>query len=378
MIWFVYLIVMVSFIDTFSQLPLMAPYAVELGAGSLLTGLIIGMYSFSNMWGNLYSGIKSDRTGRKKMLLLGMGIAAGSLLFYGAVSSPIQLLFIRLIHGVGGGLMIPAVFAYLGDRTESMNKGKAMALSGSAIGASAILGPAFGGFVKTWLGIEWVFYIISIIMIVTVVCIYYFLPEKYSVPKKNAAPERPLKELLLRPQLLTACISAFCLMFALGVVVYNLPLKVEQLGFSSAVSGILLATFGIVAVILFILPTNRISDRYGRKVPLFVGLFMISTALYLLGIFFNLWQLIGVMIVYGMGFSLLFPAMTALIIDHTDHENRGKGFGLFYAFFSLGVIIGPLYIGIWGVSPDRGLIIGSITLLCFVFVLLIRQFRWSK
>jgi DHA1 family multidrug resistance protein-like MFS transporter len=238
------------------------------------------------------------------MLLLGMGIAAGSLLFYGAVSSPTQLLFIRLIHGVGGGLMIPAVFAYLGDRTESRNKGKTMALSGSAIGASAILGPAFGGFVKTWLGIEWVFYIISIIMIVTVVCIYYFLPEKYSVPKKNAAPERPLKELLLRPQLLTACISAFCLMFALGVVVY-------------------------------ILPTNRISDRYGRKVPLFVGLFMISTALYLLGIFFNLWQLIGVMIVYGMGFSLLFPAMTALIIDHTDHENRGKALAFFMLSFHL-------------------------------------------
>lgn len=85
------------------------------------------------------------------------------------------------------------------------------------------------------------------------------------------------------------------------------------------------------------------------------------------------------MILYGMGFSFLFPAMTALIIDHTNQVDRGKGFGLFYAFFSLGVVLGPLYIGFWDITPDLGLKIGSLTVICIVMLVFISQFiRFTK
>lgn len=375
LIFFVYAIVMISFLDTFSQLPIISPYAQDLGAGSLMMGLIVGMYSFSNMIGNIGAGQWIDRIGRKKILIFGMLIAAFSLLFYAFVTNPMQLLSVRFVHGIGGGLMIPAVFAYLGDRTGTDNRGKSMALSGAAIGVSAILGPAFGGLVTAYWGIEWVFYMISILLFVTAVCVYYKLPETYEPLERGSLHWQEWVKLLSHSKLVIAYMAAFSLMFTLGIVSYMLPLKVGDLGFSSAITGLLLSTYGIIAIIIFLLPTNLIADRWGRMKPILTGLTLIFCALILLSLFSQIALLVAVMALYGVGFALLFPAMTALVIDHTQKVNRGRAFGLFYAFFSLGVVIGPVFVGLWDVTPDQGFVLGAAGLAVLITIMIMLRKR---
>lgn len=50
-------------------------------------------------------------------------------------------------------------------------------------------------------------------------------------------------------------------MFSQGVIAYLLPLKVQSLGFDSRLSGTLMSAFGIIAVLVFILPSNRILTK---------------------------------------------------------------------------------------------------------------------
>ncbi|UTW69317.1 hypothetical protein KHA80_20975 [Anaerobacillus sp. HL2] len=47
-------------------MPIIAPFAQNLGATNLLIGLIIGMYSLTNMGGNIIAGLWIDKFGRKK------------------------------------------------------------------------------------------------------------------------------------------------------------------------------------------------------------------------------------------------------------------------------------------------------------------------
>ena len=49
-----------------------------------------------------------------------------------------------------------------------------------------------------------------------------------------------------------------------------------------------------------------------------------------------------VMMIYGIGFAILFPSINALLVENTTDDNRGKAFGLFYAFFSLELLLAPL------------------------------------
>ena len=57
-----------------------------------------------------------------------------------------------------------------------------------------------------------------------------------------------------------AFLGAFFLMFSQGVLAYMLPLKVMELGHDTQTSGLLLSTFGIVAILVFVLPINNVFD----------------------------------------------------------------------------------------------------------------------
>jgi MFS family permease len=44
--------------------------------------------------------------------------------------------------------------------------------------------------------------------------------------------------------------------------------------------------------------------------------------------------------IFGLGYGLVFPASTALVAEATDVSERGTAFGVFFAVYSAGVIVG--------------------------------------
>ncbi|MHB1126707.1 MAG: MFS transporter [Bacillota bacterium] len=347
------LVVLMVFFDMFSQLPIISPYASSLGAGIFVAGLSVSMYSLTNMIGNLYSGKVISRIGRVTAISAGMLVAAAAIIGYTLVSSPGEFLFLRAIHGLGISVVVPAAYAYLGSFVSSDHRGKEMAKTGIAIGVAALIGPAFGGIIKDRLGEEFVFLIIAASLLVTSLLVRWILRDYRSTTTKEDEAV-PLISLLRRRGLLSAYVAAFSLMFAKGTLAFSLPLYVETLGYSSMITGVLFSSFALAALIVFITPLNRLSDRLGRERPLQGGLFLIGCALLLLLLSGNLSYMLAIMFLYGAGFGLLFPTATALVLDHTNSTERSTAFGLFYGVFSLGVVTGPVLGGFaatWGISP---------------------------
>ncbi|OEH84620.1 hypothetical protein BHU72_08985 [Desulfuribacillus stibiiarsenatis] len=344
---FLYFVIVVSFIDTMAQLPILAPFITSLGATSIMVGIIMGAYSFSNMIGNLGAGFIIDRYGRKIGIYSGMFIAGMAVFLYAYVTNPMELFILRIVHGVGGAILIPAAFAFLGDLSENDSVGKSMGYSGAAVGMAAMLGPMFAGIGKDVYGINVVFMAIGLALMITSILVYIFLEERF-VDSHRLAKSYSKQDFILlikNPYLRISYIAGFSLMYSMGVLAYAFPLLLEQLSYSSKHTGMLFSLFSIMAIIIFILPINRFSDRYGRVVPIGIGIFLITVSISLLQLgssisFFSL-----LMIVYGCGFGLIFPAMTALVVDQTNVSTRGKAFGIFYAAFSLGVFLGPIMSG---------------------------------
>ncbi len=52
----------------------------------------------------------------------------------------------------------------------------------------------------------------------------------------------------------------------------------------------------------------------------------------------------------ALGSLSFFPSINALLVENTTDDKRGKAFGLFYAFFSLGVVAGSFTVGAIGAS----------------------------
>ncbi|KON87290.1 bicyclomycin resistance protein [Sporosarcina globispora] len=365
--YLIYFIIIAAFIDTFSQLPIMSPFAMTFDPSPAFAGLVVGMYSFSNMIGNILAGFWIDKSGAKKVLVSGLFLTGIILILYTFADSPMHLISVRFFHGLFGGFLVPAAFTAISNRGKSNNQGKKMAVSGAAVGCSAIIGPAFGAVIASNYSINWVFLIIAATMIGCSVLAFMFLPpgKLKDIEEKSSHSEK-MPSLIKNPMLTASYLGAFSLMFAQGSLAYLLPLQVEELQFDSMYSGILLSTFGITAILIFLLPVNKIFDKYRHNNTMLAGMLIIGIALILLSSAGSLAFMFVCMVLYGSGFALLFPSINALIAKHTTEKTRGKAFGLFYAFFSLGVVAGSTILGFLGVTFNIGFLISAALLLLTV------------
>ncbi|WP_062356811.1 MFS transporter [Bacillus kwashiorkori] len=379
MIYFIYFLIGLSFIDMFSQLPIMSTYALDLGATTMFIGFIIGIYSFSNMISNVFSGDFVDRLGSRIILIIGL-LATGLILFlYAFVTTPLQLFIVRLLHGISAGLLVPAAFTSL-SLYKTNKSGKTMALSGAAVGFAAIFGPAFSGIVTKYYGIEWVFYIVGGLMIISGI-ISPFLIKNNSSNKSNKTNQfnwSSYFDLFKNLRLNFAYTGAFTLMFSQGILAYMLPLKVADLGLDSQISGMLMSVFGVVAILFFVLPTNKLYDAFRKEYIIVVGMLLIAVSLVFLSKVELLPILYLIMSTYGIGFALLFPSISSLISQNSQKHERGKAYGLFYGFFSLGVVAGSTVTGMFNMTSEEAFLTGSVFLTFVSIILLVSAKKLGK
>lgn len=365
-IWLAYLIILFTFIDLFTQLPVMSTFAASLGATAALAGFSVGLYSLTNMFGNVFSGILTDRYGAHPVLSAGLLLTSGTLLLYGLVNNVEGLLLVRFLHGFLSGLIVPAVFTYMANQTRKEKQGSRSAVSGSFVGIAAIVGPAYSGIMASRTSVPFVFSTVAVLGFVLFAVTVFALRPRY----ERTVKEKRKGKIALNRGMIQAFAGAFFLMFSQGALAYLLPLHVESLGYSSRLSGTLMSMFGLVAVAIFVLPTQHLFDKVSPINSFLTGLGLMGLSQILIGQSSEIIGLYIVLAMYGVGFALLFPSMNMLLIHATAKENRGQAYGYFYALFSAGTVVGSSAIGLLPVPVETQFVVtGVIMLMCVGCVL---------
>lgn len=369
----VYSIVFFSFIDLFTQLPVMSTFATAVGSSSFLVGFIVGLYSLTNTFGNILSGVMTDKVGPFKIMMIGLLLTSCALLLYQFVDSPTLLIIVRIMHGFVAGLIVPAAFTFSANTTINEQQGKKVAFTGTFVGLAAIIGPAFSGIVASKKSVPFVFTCVAVLGFLLVILSAIFL-RKYKFTKKEI-PEASehLSSSMFNSGVVKAYMGAFFLMFSQGVIAYLLPLHVQALGYDSKLSGMLLSTFGIIAVLIFALPSNRIFDRIAPATTMFIGIGCMGISQLLISQSTTTIALHGVLGFYGVGFALLFPSINTILIKATPAELRGKAYGYFYAAFSIGVVAGSSILGWLPLSITDGFVFTGILLLLFATYIIVNK-----
>ncbi len=126
----------------------------EMATAALFGGCVASVYSlmqflFSPVW-----GARSDRTGRRPVLLLTVAGSAVSYLLLVFSGSFVVFLASRVLAGIMGGNLAVAVAA-VADVTSRENRAKGMGLVGAAFGLGFLTGPAIGGLTAGWNLVAW-------------------------------------------------------------------------------------------------------------------------------------------------------------------------------------------------------------------------------
>ncbi len=385
--WIVGALVFATFFDLFVQYPIAAPYASALGASPALVGLIVATYSITNLLGNVAAGFGLDRLGRIPLIVAGTVGTAVVLVLYVLVQTPGQLLLLRALHGLTVAALAPGAFALAGDLAAPEERARVMGQNGAIIALAAIVAPAFAGVMQQRAGFAPVF-LIDAALLATVGFLVFFVrgvtPGRRGVEATGSQERGTLVALV--PALLGPYLAVLAFTTGLGTLVTALPDRLQTLGITPAIRGAAFSTYGIVAALVMVSPLAVRMARRSWRISVTLGLFLVALGLAVASALGATEQavverstLIGAAL-FGLGFGFLFPALTAEVARRAEREQRGRAFGLFYALYSLGVIVGSLLAGavgeFAGVAGGWPLVAGALVSgTCAVVLLVARRER---
>jgi len=133
----------------------------------------------------------------------------------------------------------------------------------------------------------------------------------------------------------------FVVMLGYGIIIPILPFYIESMGAGGTELGLLVASYAVMR--LFFGPIwGGLSDRFGRKPILLIGILGYAITMAWFGLATQLWMLFAARILSGVLSSATAPTTMAFIGDSTPEDERSGGMGLLGAAGGIGTIIGPV------------------------------------
>ena len=160
--------------------------AGSMASSSDETTWVLTAYLVSNAIILPITGWLSFRFGRKRFLLTCLILFTVSSMLCGAATSLGELIFFRIIQGLGGGALQPISQAILLETFPVEERGMAMALWGIGVIIAPIVGPVMGGWVTDNLTWRWAFYINLPIGIFSVLLTWMFIFDPDYLKRKLA------------------------------------------------------------------------------------------------------------------------------------------------------------------------------------------------
>ena len=157
-------------------------------------------------------------------------------------------------------------------------------------------------------------------------------------------------------------------MLGFGIIIPNLAYYAGDIGATPTQIAILMSIYSGMQL-LFAPIWGRLSDRYGRKPAMLLGLLGNAVALIGFGLAKDYVWLVIARGAAGIASAAVLPSVMAYVADVTTSEERGKGMGLMGAAMGLGFILGPAIGGVMGRHDTPFFVAGAISFLNFLFVL---------
>ena len=330
----------------FLVLPVFALEAARYPGGDdpARVGLAMGIYGLTQALLQIPFGLASDRLGRKRVIVVGLGVfALGS--FLAAVAPDLNwLLAGRALQGAGA--ISAAVTALLADQTRDEVRTKAMALVGGSIGlmfaVSLVLAPAL----NARIGLSGLFVLTGILALAGIVMVLWLVPPEPLLHKDMA--RGGLADVLKRGDLVGLNFGVFVLHAVQLSMWVAVPALLVQAGLLKALHWqvylpAVLASFVVMGGTLF--PLER--RGHLRAVLLAAIALLALVQLGFLGVAMSsggaspsLWMLGGLLLLFFCSFNVLEASQPSLVSRLAHASNRGAALGLYNTSQSLGLFAG--------------------------------------
>jgi MFS family permease len=322
-------------------------FAHELDPSGLLVGFVISAWSFARIFTELPSGILADRFGRRRLLVGGLALSALGAFLCSMAYSVYLLIVGRTFWGLGTALFFMSSTALLFDLFKSSIRGRALGTFQGIEFIGSLIGAPIGSILVTIIDYRGVFSLAFISILCSFFIAFFSKGLRQTDAEETQRTKTSLRELLpsLRNWSLAAvCIYSFSrmlIMRGLTGTIYPLYLNLE-LGIRIELIG-LIVSLRTAGAIIATVTSGHLSDRFGRKPMIVLGLLMQSSCYYAYTIFssFEMFLLFGLFEGFSRGMSM--TSAMVLLSEIVPSRLRAGGIGIYRTFMDIGGFFGPLF-----------------------------------
>ncbi|MFW9905193.1 MAG: MFS transporter [Candidatus Thorarchaeota archaeon] len=320
-------------------------------------------YGLFKALAGLFTGVFSRKIGTKMIIIIGAGcfvLGAIPLLF--SNGAPLILGIGNSILGIGEGLLYAGAMIYLSDVSPAAHRAQWMGTMELAVYGGYSFGAFLAGVISMITAVTATVFVFSaIISLVGLVIAFLAIKSRVKTETEEELaklrtpieePKTPIqiKNLILRPTVIITFLNGHLSKIADSIIVLILPLllnsKLYGYGLSIEATGMITAIFTFAWALTMPL-AGRISDRIGRKTPIFIGLCLEAFALLgLQGGFSPFIVLLIFSALGGMGVGLYYPILPSISVDIAPESEKQKIIGLYRAIKDSGYFTGPLLVGL--------------------------------
>ena len=302
-----------------------------LGVSALTLGLIEGVAEATASISKIFSGVLSDRLGKRKpLILLGYGLAALTKPLFPIANSALTVFAARFIDRIGKGIRGAPRDALVADVTAPEQRGAAYGLRQSMDTVGAFAGPliAIGLMVGLGFGIRAVFWVACIPALITVAVLLFGVQEPANVPKPSGA-KNPFAGFRAKdyPKAFWALVGLVLMFTLMRFSEAFLVLRAQDAGLSRNWIPLTLVVMS-ATYLLTAYPAGKLSDRMSRHVLLALGCVVMVAADLMLALDTSLpWVMAGIAL-WGVHMGLTEGLIAALVADCAPEKLRGSAFGV--------------------------------------------------
>lgn len=340
--------------------PIIPLYAENMGATFVQIGLLSSAWSISRLIFTAPLGNLSDRSGKKRIIVAGLGVYAVISILYATAWDYTSLISIRFLHGLGSAASMPIAIAYAAEISPEGREGRYMGTMNLAMFAGMGLGPLIGGYLTDYFTMSTPFYVMGALTALSLILTLAFLPDDRLRREKSTKARPSFRKVLSKRTLRAAFIYRAVGALGRGSIMGFLSLyisgsvKTGGLGLSVSMAGLILSA-GQFSAALLQRPFGIAADRYSKTLLILLGGFVGAIGLAMFPFANGPWEVLAARLIFSVGSAIGMPALTAIAAIEGRELGVGTTMSVLQSAMSLGNIAGPLISGflvdIYGLKP---------------------------